>query len=128
QKNWKRAAECWFMLKSYEAAAKCFRKSRDTKSTALSMACHYENFNEWSKAAAAHRRAGKVINAQQCAARAYETAGQFVKAAVLWERLGQKDRALQLYKRGGDQEAVNRFIVERADIRQSQDETVSRLM
>src|SRR4030095_15273138 len=52
----------------------------------------------------------------------------FVKAAVLWERLGQKDRALQLYKRAGDQEAVNRFIVERADIRQSQDETVGRLM
>jgi tetratricopeptide (TPR) repeat protein len=64
----------------------------------------------------------------ECKARALEAAGQFGKAAKLCERLGHKDRALQLYKKAGDQTAIDRFNIERADVRQSQLANVTDLL
>ena len=120
QKTWKRAAECWFSVKSWEAAARCYRRCRDTRKAALAMAHHHEALTDWPKAAAAYQRAGEPVRARECKARALEAAGELSKAAKAWERLDQKDRALQLYQRAGNQEAVDRFRVERADIRQNQ--------
>src|SRR5437899_3396068 len=120
QKTWKRAAECWFSVKSWEAAARCYRRCRDMRKAALAMAHHHEALTDWPKAAAAYQRAGEPVRARECKARALEAAGELSKAAKAWERLDQKDRALQLYQRAGNQEAVDRFGVERADIRQTQ--------
>jgi tetratricopeptide (TPR) repeat protein len=126
-KDWKRAAECWLSLKSYERAAQCFRKAHDRRNAALAVALHYEGLHAWTKAATAYQRAGERAKAAECRAQSLEAAGQLLKAAKLRERLGQKDRALQLYKRAGDQEAVDRFSVERADLRQSQTANVTAL-
>ncbi len=120
QKNWKRAAECWFSVKSWEAAARCYRRCRDARKAALAMAHHHDTLKDWPKAAAAYQRAGERVKARECKARALEAAGELSKAAKAWERLGQKDRAFQLYQRAGDQAALDRFRVQRADIRQSQ--------
>ena len=120
QKNWKRAAECWFSVKSWEAAARCYRRCRDTRKAALAMAHHHDTLKDWPKAAAAYQRAGERVKARECKARALEAAGELSKAAKAWERLDQKDRAFQLYQRAGNQEALDRFRVERADIRLSQ--------
>jgi tetratricopeptide (TPR) repeat protein len=126
--DWKRAAECWFSLKAYQDAARCFRKCRDKKSAALAIAHHHEMQNDWGKAAAAYLRAGDRTRAQECKALALEAAGETTKAAKLYERLGQKDRALQLYRKAGDQAALDRFSVERADVRQSQTRSVKELI
>ena len=120
EKDWKRAAECWFKLKSYENAARCFRKCRDKHNGALAMARHQESQKAWSKASAAYRRAGDKPKADECRAMAIEAAGDPSKAARLWERLGNQERALKLYRKAGDQAAIDRFAVERADLRRPQ--------
>src|SRR5207247_4069342 len=90
------------------------------RKAALAMAHHHDTLKDWPKAAAAYQRAGERVKARECKARALEAAGELSKAAKAWERLGQKDRAFQLYQRAGDQAALDRFRVQRADIRQSQ--------
>jgi tetratricopeptide (TPR) repeat protein len=128
QQDWKHAAECWFVLKEFENAARCSRKAKDTRAAALAMAHHHEQAKDWSKAASAYQRAGERNKSQACKALALEAGGDAVKAAKLYERLGQTDRALQLYRKAGHQEALDRIAVERADVRQSQIETVRSLI
>jgi len=51
---------------------------------------------------------------------ANEAEGDLSKAARLWERLGHKKRALQLYRKAGDQAAIDRFAIKSADLRRPQ--------
>jgi tetratricopeptide (TPR) repeat protein len=128
QQNWKHAAECWFALKEFENAARCSRKAKDTRAAALAMAHYHERAKDWSKAASAYQRAGERNKSRECKALALEAAGDAVKAAKLYERLGHTDRAFQLYRKAGHQAALDRITVERADVRQSQIETVRGLI
>jgi DNA helicase II / ATP-dependent DNA helicase PcrA len=120
QKDWKRAAECWFAVKSWAPAVRCFRKARDLKNAALAEAFLHESAKDWEKAANAFRRAGDRAKSDDCRALALESDGDLLNAAKLRERLGQNDRALHLYRKAGNEEAIERFAVERADLRQSQ--------
>jgi hypothetical protein len=126
-KDWKRAADYWSSLKSYEAAARCYREAGDKKSAALAMAHQYEGAKDWNKAAAAYQRAGDRAKARELMALALESAGETAMAASIYERLGQHDRAFQLYRKAGDQSALDRFAVERADLRQPQLQAVEKL-
>jgi tetratricopeptide (TPR) repeat protein len=96
---WAEAGESWLALADYEAAVRCFQTAGDMARAALALARRHELANEWSRAAAAYRLAGKASASRRCRARAHEETGSFAKAALLWERLGETERAVDLYIR-----------------------------
>jgi ATP-dependent DNA helicase UvrD/PcrA len=95
--EWARAGAAWFELGDHQAAARCFRAAGDRERAALALAHRYEAAARWGRAAAAYRRAGRAEAAERCRARAQEGAGRPDLAAGAWERLGEVERAIELY-------------------------------
>ncbi|MES1243903.1 MAG: hypothetical protein ABUT39_20035 [Acidobacteriota bacterium] len=84
-------------LHDLDHAARCFREAGERAKAAAALARQLEAAGRWSRAAAAWRTAGRARHAQACRARALETAGRPGPAAVYRERLGEVERAVELY-------------------------------
>lgn len=80
-----------------EAAVRCFRAAGEPAKAALVLARQHEAAGRWGRAAAAWRIACRPRNAQACRALALEAAGHPGRAAVYRERLGETERAVDLY-------------------------------
>ncbi|HET9225708.1 MAG TPA: hypothetical protein VFR31_03515 [Thermoanaerobaculia bacterium] len=93
------AGQLWMDAGDFEAAARSFRAAGDSKRTALALARLHEKAGDWSRAAAAWRLAGDRANSIRCRAEALER-DRPGTAAVYRERLGETERALDLYRRG----------------------------
>jgi hypothetical protein len=92
-----RAGAFWQEAGDLDAAARCFRAAGEPAKAALVLARQNEALGRWGRAAAAWRIAGRLRNAQLCRARALEMSGRPGRAAVYCERLGEIERAVELY-------------------------------
>jgi hypothetical protein len=84
-------------LHDLDDAVRCFQAAGEPARAAFVIARQHEAAGRWGRAAAAWRIAGRNRNAQACRARALESAGRPGPAAVYRERLGESERAVELY-------------------------------
>ena len=96
-----RAGELWQEAGDFEAAARGFRAAGEPVRAALALARLHEEAGRWSRAAAAWRLGGDRRNAWRARAEHLERADRPGPAAVYRERLGETERAFDLYARAG---------------------------
>lgn len=99
--SWSRAGEIWLDLGQPEDAVRCFRAAGDRARIAFALAQQLEAEGLWGRAAAAWRLAGRREASLRCRARAHEAAGRPERAARIWERVGETERAVDLYVQAG---------------------------
>ncbi|HKI06319.1 MAG TPA: UvrD-helicase domain-containing protein [Thermoanaerobaculia bacterium] len=96
------AGALWIEAGSPDDAARCFRAAGDAARTAWALGLHHEAAGNWSRAAAAFRLARRPEDTARCRARALEESGRYGRAARLWEKLGETERAVDLYARADE--------------------------
>jgi DNA helicase-2/ATP-dependent DNA helicase PcrA len=93
------AAGHWLESGAHAHAARCFAAAGDAGGAALAGALADEAAARWGAAAAGFRRCGRRREARRCLALAHEVAagaGGARRAARLWQRLDEPERALAL--------------------------------
>ena len=126
--EWEAQGDYFFDREHFAAAEECYRNAAAHTKEALSRAHHLERAgdhhaaadlfaahghperaaqnlergNAWRDAARAWRRAGEDRRALTCDALHFEGAGRYVKAAACWEKLGDTERMLGNWERGGE--------------------------
>ena len=96
-----KAGAFWLEAGDFESATRCFQAAGEPVQAALALARLHEATGRWNRAAAAWRLGGDSRNAWRCRAEHLERADRPGAAAVYRERLGETERALDLYARAG---------------------------
>ena len=126
--EWEAQGDYFFDREHFAAAQECYRNAAAHTKEALSRAHHLERAgdhreaadlfaahgqperaaqnlergNAWRDAARVWRRAGEDRRALTCDALHFEGSGRYVKAAACWAKLGDTERMLGNWERGGE--------------------------
>ena len=87
--QWTKQGDYFYEREYYSAAAECYRNAGDAQRAELAEALQYEARRDYRGAARLFAKHGM----EEKAARNFELAGEFRRAAILWKRLEQTEHA-----------------------------------